>query len=84
MPLLLFVVICSGLFKIYRVVMRMLYVSDEFVSMKQATSCSLCSCGKLIPEVEKMPFQLLIFFFQKLCVDLCVLICIVIYLFTVR
>jgi hypothetical protein len=40
----------------------------------------LCSCGKLLLDVEKMPFQLLLLFFppQKLCVGLFVLRCIII------
>ena len=37
----------------------------------------VCACGKLLPDVEKIPFQLLLFS-QKLCVYLCVLRCIII------
>ena len=37
-----------------------IYIAEEFVSVKQATSCMLWSCGKLLPDVEKMPFQLLL------------------------
>ena len=54
-----------------QVVMRMLYITDEFVSVNQATSCLLCSCGKLLPDVDKNAIPVVPFFsrnFVLICV----------------